>query len=349
MNYRKLGKTNLKVSEIGYGTWQLANDPNMWVGASKEESKSCLARYIEHGGNFIDTAWVYGYDDNKPDRHPSEELIGEFLKESSSREKVIIATKVAPMNWHWPAWKKDTLQDCFPKDHILKQVEDSLRSLQIESIDLVQFHVWNDDWADEPEWQETVKEIIQSGKVKNWGISLNDYQPTNCFRAIDTGLISTIQFIFNIFHQKPVEKLLPYAKEHNVGLIARVPLDEGGLSGKINTTTIFPEGDFRSKYFSEERLRELEIRTGKLDTLLGNNTKTIPELALRFILSHPEVSVVIPGMRRLEHVLGNAAVSDTGPLSDELMNELKKHSWERNFYPEGSRDPDMENTGYLET
>ena len=348
MKYRIFGKTNLKVSEIGYGTWQIANDPHMWVGATKEESKKSLAKYLELGGNFIDTAWVYGYSEEKPERHPSEELVGECIKESNNRERVVIATKVAPANWHWPAWKTDKLSDCFPSEHIKKQVDDSLKSLQVDFIDLVQFHVWNDSWSDEQEWKDTIQEIIKSGKVKNWGISINDYQPSNCLKTLDTGLISTVQFIYNVFHQKPVEKLLPYAKEHNIGLIARVPLDEGGLSGKIDSNTTFQEGDFRSSYFSSDRLLELEERIEELSCLLSEEIQSVSELALRFILTHPEISCVIPGMRKIKHVIDNTAVSDKGSLSSTLMEELKKHSWERNFYPDDAKDPNMADTNFLE-
>lgn len=348
MNYRVLGKTNLNVSEIGYGTWQIANDPNMWVGADKQESLNSLSAFVDAGGNFIDTAWIYGYDDTRPDEHPSEELIGQFHTANKNRDKLVIATKIAPKNFHWPAWKKDKIEDCFPKDHIIKQVDDSLKSLKTDYLDLVQFHVWNDNWSSLPEWQDTVNSLLASGKVRNWGISINDYQPTNCFKAIDTGLISSIQFIFNIFHQKPVEKLLPYAALNNVGLIARVPLDEGGLSGKINSNTEFSEGDFRSQYFTTEKLVELDKRISGLRSLLNEDVLSLPELALRFILSHKEVTCAIPGMRKLDHVKSNVSYSDKGMLSEELMKELKKHSWERNFYPLDAKDPDMADTNFLE-
>lgn len=332
MNYRTLGKTGLKISEVGYGTWQLANDPDMWVGADPKESLRCLNKYVELGGNFIDTAWIYGYSDKEPDRHPSEELVGKYLKETGNRDKIVIATKVAPKNLNWPALPEDILTDCFPSDHIKRQVDDSLRSLGVDVIDLVQFHVWNDSWVSEDSWKETIKEIMSSGKVRNWGISTNDYQPTNCLKAIDTGLISTVQFIFNIFHQEPIQKLLPYAKENNIGLIARVPLDEGGLSGKLTTETKFAVGDFRQNYFGGERLKELVGRVDKLKKLLNDDVESIPEMALRYILSFEEVSTAIPGMRRIEHVLSNTAVSDRDKLSSELMEELKNHVWERNFY-----------------
>ena len=192
-----------------------------------------------------------------------------------------------------------------------------------------------------------IQKITKQGKVKHWGISINDYQPSNCLKTLDTGLISTIQFIFNIFHQKPIEKLLPYAKANNIGLIARVPLDEGGLSGKIDTKTMFQEGDFRKSYFNPERLVELEKRTSNLKNLLGKEADSIPELALRYILSFEEISSVIPGMRKLEHVESNVAISDGRKLSAGMMNELKKQVWERNFYDD-CHDPVLEDTNFVE-
>ncbi len=346
MKYRTLGKTVLKVSEIGYGTWQLADDPNMWVGADLNQSLKNLHRFAELGGNFIDTAWIYGYSDEQPDKHPSEELIGKFLKESDKRDQVILATKVPPKNMFWPARQGLPISEVFPKDHIEKCVDDSLRSLGVETIDLVQFHVWQDYFANEDEWKETIQKIIKSGKVKYWGISINDYQPSNCLKTLDTGVISTIQFIFNLFHQKPTEKLLPYAKQHNIGLIARVPLDEGGLSGKFTNETTFSEGDLRKKFFAGERLNELVKRTDELMKLLNNEAESLPELDLRYILSHDEVSSVIPGMRNPLNVENNLKISDGRKLSPELMEELKKHSWERNFYPDV--DPSMKESNYIE-
>ncbi len=332
MKYRTLGKTNLKISEVGMGTWQLANDPNMWVGGDLAESLRSIYEYVDQGGNFIDSAWVYGYSDDSPDRHPSHELIGKYLKDSKNRDKLVIASKVAPKNWHWPAHPEDKLTDCFPGAHIEKQVEDSLRSLGVDYIDLMQFHVWNDDWAGDPSWQETVAKIIKSGKVRYWGISANDYQPENCLKALDTGLISTVQFIFNIFHQKPGEQLLPYAAKNNIGLIARVPLDEGGLTGKFTLETKFAKGDFRNNFFGAGRMKELAKRTDELKKLSGSIGTTMTDMALRWILSHPEVSTVIPGMRKVQYVRGNTAASEHGPLPADLMMKLKEHSWERNFY-----------------
>ena len=269
MEYRILGKSGLKVSEVGMGTWQLANDPNCWVGADLKESYKSLFEFVELGGNFIDTAWIYGWDDKKPKVHPSEEMIGKFLKERGGRDKLVVATKVPPKNMKWPAWKEIFISEVFPNDWIKKCVDDSLKSLGTDYIDLMQFHVWQDDFVKSDGWKEIITKIMKSGKVRFWGISANDYQPSNCLKACDTGLISTIQFIFNVFHQKPTEKLLPYAKKNNIGLIARVPLDEGGLAGRIGKGTKFEEGDFRSKYFTPNRLRKLDERISRLKRLLN--------------------------------------------------------------------------------
>lgn len=348
MKYRKLGKTGLNVAEVGYGTWQLADDPNMWVGADLTESLRSLHRYAELGGNFIDTAWQYGYDDSKPDRHPSEELIGKFLKEYDKRNDIVVATKIAPKNYIWPARKGVAISEIFPNDHIERSVNDSLRSLGLDSLDLVQFHVWQDNFADEDGWKETIQRLTNEGKVKHWGISINDYQPSNCLRTLDTGLIETIQFIFNIFHQKPTEKLLPYAKAHDIGLIVRVPLDEGGLTGTFTEDTTFPEGDFRGAYFGGDRLQELVKHTDELKTLLGAEASSLPELDLRYILSFDEVSSVIPGMRKTKNVEANVAVSDGRKLSPQLMDTLKQHVWERNFYGPSELDPALKDIGYVE-
>lgn len=347
MQYRVLGKTGLKVSEVGMGTWQLANDPNMWVGSDLKESLKALYKFVELGGNFIDTAWIYGFDDSNPDRHPSEELIGKYLKESGKRDQLVIATKVPGKNMQWPALKGIPVSEVFPNDWIEKCVDDSLNSLGVDSLDLMQFHVWQDDFAEEDGWKQTIQKIIKSGKVKHWGISINDYQPGNCLQTLDTGLISTIQFIFNIFHQKPTEKLLRYAKEKNIGLIARVPLDEGGLSGNINTETKFAEGDFRRSYFAGGRLEELDLRVNKLKELLGDEAQTLPELALRYILSWDEVSTVIPGIRKVKYAEENTTVSEGRKLSSKMMEELKKHVWERNFYDD-CHDPWLKDSGFIE-
>ncbi len=348
MKYRTLGKTGLKVSEVGMGTWQLAGKPWGWDAPDESESMKALYRFVELGGNFIDTAWVYGRVDEPGDeagKHCSEELIGEFIKQSGNRDKLIIASKIPGKNRKWPAWYGVPISEVFPKGYIEEMVDSSLKSLGIETLDLMQFHVWQDQFAEEDDWKEEIQNITKKGKVKHWGISINDHQPSNCLKTLDTGLIETVQFIFNIFHQKPTERLLPYAKANNIGLIARVPRDEGGLTGRLTLESKFTD-DMRSQYFSPDRLKEFIPRLKKLEALLGDQASSISELALRYILSFDEVSSVIPGTRKVKYVDENVAVSDGHKLSDKLMSELKNHAWERNFYVDF--DPSMEKDGYIE-
>jgi aryl-alcohol dehydrogenase-like predicted oxidoreductase len=348
MNYRTLGKTGLKISDVGMGTWQLGGHPWGWDAPDEDESVRALYRFVELGGNFLDTAWVYGRVDEAGDisgGHCSEELIGQFLKESGNAGKVIVASKIPPKDRNWPARFGININDVFPSQYIEDMVDSSLSTLKMDSIDIMQFHVWQDEFASHDEWKQTIQKLTREGKVKHWGISINDYQPSNCLKTLDTGLISTIQFIFNIFHQKPTEKLLPYAAEHNIGLIARVPLDEGGLTGRITLDSKFDD-DMRSVYFNQERLPEFIRRTDELKKILGDEAKTLAELALRYILSFDAVSTVIPGTRKVATVEANAAVSDGRKLSEALMVELKNHVWERNFYVD--RDPSLESSGFIE-
>lgn len=330
------------------GTWQLAGEPWGWTVPDEAESLRALHRFVELGGNFIDTAYVYGRADESTspeNKHTSEELIGKFLKETGSKEKIIVATKIPGKNRKWPAWSGVGISEVFPDSYIEEMVDASLKALNLETIDLMQFHVWQDDFAKEDGWKNTIVKITKKGKVKFWGLSINDYQPSNCLKTLDTGLISSIQLIFNIFHQKPVERLFPYVKQNNIGIIARVPLDEGGLTGKLTLDTKFAD-DLHSVYFNQEHLDMLVPRNDELKKLLGVEAKTLPELALKFILSLDEVSTVIPGTRKVKNVEANAAVSDGKKLTPKLLAELKKHAWERNFYPDV--DPSMKNVGYIE-
>ena len=347
MLYRTLGKTGLKVSEVGMGTWQLAGKLWGWDAPDESESLRALFKYVELGGNFIDTAYVYGRGDEVggSGNHTSEELIGKFLKVSGNTGKIIIASKIPPKNLFWPAHAGIPISEVFPDAYIEKMVDKSLKSLGLNSIDLMQFHVWHDDFVKNDGWKKTIRKITQKGKVKYWGISINDYQPGNCLKTLDTGLISSVQFIFNIFHQKPTEKLLPYAVKNNVGLIARVPLDEGGLTGKLTLDTKFTD-EMRSRYFSPDRLKEFIPRIQKLEALLGKEAKSLSELALRYLLSWGAVSTVIPGTRKVKYVEANTSISDGHKLSLELMSELKNHVWERNFYVDV--DPALKKTNFIE-
>src|SRR6266567_1475354 len=223
MQYRRIGKTNLNVSEIGMGTWQMTDDPDWGKGPLEEESFKLLQHFIDSGGNLIDTAWIYGWREDRPDEHPSEERIGKFFKQTKQRDKVILTTKIPPINLQWPAPKGATMEGTFPKRHILKCVEDSLRSLQTDSIDLMIFHVWRDEFNEEDEWKEICQKLTKEGKVKFWGLSPNYYDPTGCLNTLESGFISFVQCIFHIFHQKPITELFPTAAKYDIGIIACAP------------------------------------------------------------------------------------------------------------------------------
>jgi len=320
MEYRELGRSGLRVSEIGYGAWGIG--ASNWVGATEDESVRALHRAIDLGVNFIDTARGYG---------DSERIVGNVVREHSGDE-VYVATKVPPKNGRWPAPKGVDPMETFPGDHIRGSVEESLRVSGLEAFDVVQFHVWSDEWVGRGDWLETVAALKGEGKFRFFGVSINDYQPENALTLIDTGAVDTVQVIYNAFSQQPEEQLLPACQEHGVGVIVRVALDEGGLTGRIPAGTTFPDGDFRNDYFRGDRPAQVEQRVDALVADLGIDTDQLPEIALRYVLDHPAVSTVIAGMRSVRNVERNAATSDGRRLTTEQHATIKRHRWERNFY-----------------
>jgi aryl-alcohol dehydrogenase-like predicted oxidoreductase len=321
MRYRRLGGTGIEVSEIGYGAWGIGGA--QWGGADDDESIQALHRAIDLGLNFIDTALAYG-------QGRSERLVGHVVRER--QETVHVATKVPPKNRIWPAEEGSALEEVFPPGYVRACAEQSLRNLEMDTVDLLQLHVWNDDWAARDELHEEVDELRSSGKIRFFGISINDHQPANGLRMVLGGLVDTVQVIYNMFDQSPEDELLPLCREHDVGVIARVPLDEGGLTGRIDGDTEFEGDDFRAHYFRGDRKREVHERVIAIASDLGIDESNIAEAALRFVLSEPAVSTVIPGMRSLRNVERNIAASDAGPLPAERRARLRAHRWVRNFY-----------------
>jgi aryl-alcohol dehydrogenase-like predicted oxidoreductase len=317
MRYRKLGRTGIEVSEIGYGAWGIGGI--QWLGGDDQEALRALHSAIDQGLNFIDTALAYG------EGH-SERLCGEVIR--SRKETIAVATKIPPKNRQWPA-AAVPLSEVFPRDYIIECTEQSLRNLKLDVIDVQQLHVWNDDWADDNEWLDALETLRTQGKVRHFGLSLNNYQPTNCLKALRRGAIDTVQVVYNIFEQAPENELYPVCQELNVGVIARVPLDESGLTGVIKPDSTFPEGDFRNYFFRGDRKQKVFERVERLKELLGAEAATLPELALRFTLQHDAVSTVIPGMRTTAHVSSNIACADGKKFSDELMNKLRTFAWDR--------------------
>jgi aryl-alcohol dehydrogenase-like predicted oxidoreductase len=316
MRYRSFGRTGWQVSEIGYGMWGMAG----WTGSDDEESARSLDRAIELGCTFFDTAWAYG--DGR-----SEQLLGAALKRHADK-RLYSATKIPPKNRQWPARAHYALDEVFPADYIREYTEKSLRNIGVSTIDLQQFHVWTDEWAEDERWQRAVSSVKEEGLIRAFGISINRWEPANVLKALATDLIDSVQVVYNIFDQNPEDELFPECRRRNIAVIARVPFDEGSLTGTLTRDSKWPSGDFRNIYFQPDNLRNTVERVEKLRPVVPKDM-TLPELTLRHILREPTVSTVIPGMRKLAHVEENTKVSDGRPLPSSLMAELKRHRWDR--------------------
>jgi aryl-alcohol dehydrogenase-like predicted oxidoreductase len=326
VKYRRFGRTGWNVSEMGYGMWGMGG----WTGSDDEESLQALRQSVDLGCNFFDTARAYG------DGH-SESLLGRLVRDNkanqgASSKRLYVATKVPPKNLQWPSRREYRLDDCFPPDFFEKSVEASLKDLGVETIDLIQFHTWEDSWIEDDRWTRKVEDLKSRGLICAVGISINRWEPWNGVRAVREGLVDAVQVIYNIFDQSPEDELFPACREHDVGVIARVPFDEGSLTGTLTRDSKWPKGDWRNVYFVPENLNPTIDGVEKLKALVPSGM-TLPEMALRFILMNPVVSTIIPGMRRPRHVQANIAASEAGPLPAALYSELRKHRWDRKPAP----------------
>ena len=316
MNYRTFGRTGWQVSEVGYGMWGMAG----WTGSETKEVNEALDKSVEMGCNFFDTAWAYGDG-------LSEEILNALIKRHGGK-KLYVATKIPPKNRKWPSKPSFTLDEVFPSNYIIEYTEKSLKNLGVETIDLQQFHVWEDSWAQHDEWQEAIARLTQQGKVQAWGVSVNRWEPNNCLDTLRTGLIDAVQVIYNIFDQAPEDQLFPLCRELDIAIIARVPFDEGTLTGTLTKETTFPAGDWRGTYFVPENLHSSVDHAEALKPLVPE-TMNLPEMALRFILSNPDVSTTIPGMRKMKNVMANMAAGDGKGLNAALLAALQTHRWDR--------------------
>jgi len=324
MRYRKFGRTGWNVSEIGYGMWGMAG----WTGSDDAESLDALQRAVDLGCNFFDTAWAYG------EGH-SEELLGKILRANKNNgaaggpdKKLYVATKIPPKNRRWPARPEYFLDDSYPPDYIFEYVDKSLKNIGTDTLDLIQFHTWEDVWLDDERLARAIEKLRTSGKVRAVGISQNRWEPANGIRAVRAGLVDAVQIIYNIFDQNPEDELFPACREKHVAVIARVPFDEGSLTGTLTLDTKWPANDWRSTYFVPENLKASVTRAEALKPLVPAGS-TLPEMALRFILNNPDVSTIIPGMRKIRNVDANLAASDKGPLPAPLHAKLRPHRWDR--------------------
>ncbi|HWV29274.1 MAG TPA: aldo/keto reductase [Dyadobacter sp.] len=316
MQKRRFGRTGWEISEVGYGMWGLAG----WTGSDRKETNDSLDLAVESGVNFFDTAWGYG-------EGLSERILGELIKRNPDK-KLYAATKIPPKNRQWPSRPEFALKDVFPADYIVEYTEKSLQNLGTEQIDLLQFHVWEDAWAEEDEWKDAIQKLTKEGKVAAWGISINRWEPDNALKTLETGLIDAVQVIYNIFDQAPEDNLFPLCRKLDIGVIARVPFDEGTLTGLLTKETKFPADDWRSTYFVPENLNTSVDHAEALRADIPAGM-TMPELALRFILNNPDVHTTIPGMRKLPHVRSNVAVSDGVRLDPAVAEKMKAHRWDR--------------------
>jgi aryl-alcohol dehydrogenase-like predicted oxidoreductase len=316
MKYRTLGRTGFEVSEVAHGLWGMSG----WSESNDQESRQAIQLAIDLGCNFFDTAWAYG-------NGKSDGLLGEALKKNSGK-RIYAASKIPPKNLKWPASAKDAYTDAFPTDHVFKYAQQIREKLRVDSIDLLQFHVWDDSWTQAPEFRRAVEKLKADGWIRSFGLSLNRWQPENGLKALQTGLVDVVQVIYNIFDQAPEDRLFPTCQELKVGVIARVPLDEGSLGGKMTAETRFPETDWRSRYFGPENLAATLPRVEKLKQVVPTGMN-LPEMALRFILANPAVSTTIVGMRKLDHVRQNIALSGAVPPEAGLLETLKAHRWDR--------------------
>ncbi|MEP6741380.1 MAG: aldo/keto reductase [bacterium] len=316
MRYRKFGRLGWQVSEIGCGMWGMGG----WTGSNDEHSLESLQHAVDLGCNFFDTAWAYG--DGR-----SERLLGQIVR-ANPKKRLYTATKIPPRNLTWPSRREFTLDDCFPPDHIEEYVHKSLYNAGLESFDLVQFHVWEDRWVDDDRWINTMDTLRRQNLIQAVGISLNRWEPWNGVRTVRSGVIDSVQVIYNIFDQNPEDELLPSCREMNVAVIARVPFDEGTLTGTLTKQSRWPEGDWRNSYFVPENLIASVERADLIKPLLPPGMP-MSELALRFILNNPSIRTTIPGMRKIAHVESNIGASDAGPLPDELYLQLRRHRWDR--------------------
>jgi aryl-alcohol dehydrogenase-like predicted oxidoreductase len=316
MNYRTFGRTGWPISEIGYGMWGMAG----WTGADDDESLRALHLAVELGCNFFDTAYAYG------EGH-SERLLGQIVRQHRD-QRLYTATKIPPKNRQWPSQRSTPLAEAFPADYIRQMTEKSLENLGVDHLDLQQFHVWEDAWAHDERWQRAVEDLKREGLIRAIGISVNRWEPWNALDTLRTGLVDAVQVICNIFDQAPADELFPLCDELHVGVIARVPFDEGSLTGTLTKDSRWPAGDWRNSYFVPENLGPSVERADRLKPLVPSGM-TLPAMALRWILEHKSVSTIIPGMRKEKHVRANLAASDGQPLPPELVQELRKHRWDR--------------------
>jgi aryl-alcohol dehydrogenase-like predicted oxidoreductase len=316
VNTRRIPRLGWDVTDVGYGMWGMGG----WTGSDDDASARALDRAVELGCNFFDTAWIYG-------EGRSEKLLGDLLRRQKGGT-IFTATKVPPKDRVWPGKGETPVDQVYPYDHIVEYTDRSLANLGSETLDLQQLHVWDDRWTVDDGWKRAAEDLKRAGKIRAFGISINRWEPANVIKALETDLVDTVQVVYNVFDQAPEDTLFGVCARKGIGVIARVPLDEGSLTGTLTAQSRWPDGDFRNIYFQAPKLQETLARVEPVKALAEQWGESLPSVALRFILAHPAVTTVIPGMRAMANVDANMAASGL-PLTATQVATLRQFRWDR--------------------
>ncbi len=313
MRYRWLGNTGLRVSEIGFGAWAIGG--KWWGPQDDTDSRLALHKALDMGCTFIDTAWVYG------DGH-SEKLIGSVLQER--HERPVIATKVPPKNWNWDNKSGTPLSETFPSEWVVSKAEESLGNLGVDCLDVLQMHTWHQEWNHQAEpLLQTVARLKRDGKIRAFGISLRDKGPEEANDLIRWRQVDSLQIFFNLFYQDPIWKVFPLAQQYGVGVIARVPIAFGALSGRFTPQTRFYGDDHRRNLYAGEGLKTALRKVEKLK-FLASKSMSLSEAAIKWTLNYPAVSTSIPGIRNLNQATINCAAGDGERISTPTVRKSEK-------------------------
>lgn len=324
MRYRTFGKTNWQVSEIGFGGWQLGGT---WGDVDDKESIETLLYAFEQGINFVDTAALYGAG-------RSELVIGKALKQWNDG-RIYVATKMPPTVWNQQMDLDAPMRGRYPMVHAREQVEASLRRLDVECLDLLQLHGWYHQGCYELDWLEALHTLKAEGKIAHIGVSLHDARPDQGIELAKLGLVDSIQVLFNMFEQEPMENLFPEAQKTNTAIIARVPLDSGSLTGTWTEKTLkeWDADDKRHQMYGKDGNFSATLeRIEKVQETCAPYYENMAEAALRFALHPDAVSISIPGMRNKHEVDLNTVHCDGKTFAEDLVQDLSQHAWKHSFY-----------------
>lgn len=323
MRFRAFGRTGWQVSEIGFGAWQIGGD---WGTVDDRASIDTLHYAFDKGINFVDTAELYG-------NGHSEEVIGKALREWHAT-KIYVATKVRPIVWPSPQDDAPQMRGRFPEWYVRDNVEKSLKRLGVERIDLFQLHSFMPSAMVELDWLETLNKLRREGKIDRVGVSLRDFRPQEGVGLARAGLVDSQQVVFNLFEQRPAGDLFHAGEASRTAFIARVPLDSGSLVGNWtkDTYAAWQPGSQPHTMFRGERFAETLARVENLKTVCRPYYATLAEAAMRYVLSAPQLSVLIPGMKNRAEVDMNLVYSDGARFPQELNSQLPPHMWIRDYY-----------------